>query len=158
MPPITYPESTMSSELAIATAALVFSLISFVLSFWQSVETFRAQIRPVVVVEYDTGKGWVLRNIGNGPALNILVAHRKRGEWRNPVRVQALPVQKQFRLTWLEAASPESIVAEYEDFRQRTYSTTFRAKTSRLVTGGSFLVAKIRKSASTWNRTVIMTL
>jgi hypothetical protein len=70
----------MSSELAIAVAALVFSLISFALSFWQSLATFRAQIRPVVVVEYDTGKGWVLRNIGNGPALNILVAHTRSTE------------------------------------------------------------------------------
>jgi hypothetical protein len=125
----------MSSELTISVAALVFSLISFALSFWQSVATFRAQIRPVVVVEYDTGKGWVLRNIGNGPALNILVAHWKQGAWRNPVRVQALPVQKQFRLTWLEAASPESIVAEYEDFRRRAYVTAFKARISRLSSG-----------------------
>lgn len=120
----------MSTELGIAIAALLFSLISFVLSFWQSVETFRAQIRPVVVIEYDTRKGWVLRNIGNGPALNILVAHRKQGGWRNPVRAPALPVLKQFRLFWLEA--PDAIGVAYEDFRGRRYGTSVTGPVSRL--------------------------
>ncbi|MBC8093046.1 MAG: hypothetical protein H7Y15_14125, partial [Pseudonocardia sp.] len=43
---------------------------------------------PVVVFVWDpAAKIWSLRNIGNGPALNVIIAQHDRDGWYNSVRV-----------------------------------------------------------------------
>jgi hypothetical protein len=75
----------------LASAALVISLITFVLSYRAATATERRSRLPVLVFVYD-GNRWLLRNVGNGPALGILVAQKhmkgsQAGNWYNPVRV-----------------------------------------------------------------------
>jgi hypothetical protein len=70
---------------------------------------------PVLVFVYEPHKGWFLRNVGNGPALNVVVAESDRYEnWLNPVRIPPLGKDKEILLPWVEG--DHKLGATYEDF------------------------------------------
>ena len=76
---------------------------------------------PVLVFEYDGRRGWLLRNLGNGPALNVLVAEKnvqgpKRGEWFGPVRVPPMGRGAEYVLDWLGHEGESGLGATYDDF------------------------------------------
>ena len=76
---------------------------------------------PVLVFLYDGAQGWLLRNVGNGPALNIEVAQKiiggeQAGDWINPVRVAPMGRDKEVLLSWLRDDSLHGLGAVYEDF------------------------------------------
>lgn len=143
----------MKPELLIAIFALMFSLVSFGLSFWHSLRSFRAGIRPVLVIAYDSSLGWVLRNIGTGPALNIVVAQRNLdGEWFNPVRSPALAAQTQFVLKWLGHVNDTGIGASYEDFKGKVYSSTCGDDLSRIFVGRTLPDWAGREIGRHWNQ------
>ena len=109
----------------VALAAIIISLISFALSFLQNLRSERSHIRPMLAVVYDGETGWRLRNIGNGPALNIVVAQRRRDEeWIRPVRIPPLQAGTDFHLKWLGHDNVDEIGTAYEDFQGREYSST----------------------------------
>lgn len=57
----------------IAAVAIIVSLLTFALTYFQSIRAERRGRMPVLVLLPDTS-GWRLENIGGGPALNILIA------------------------------------------------------------------------------------
>jgi hypothetical protein len=59
-----------------AVAALALSLVSFVSTYQAGHEEDRRSRMPVLVFIYGARGGWTLRNVGNGPALNVLVAQK----------------------------------------------------------------------------------
>jgi hypothetical protein len=66
-------------------------------------------------------QGWLLRNIGNGPALNVEVAQKiiggeKAGTWTNPVRVPPLGRDSEIILSWVGHDNLHGLGAVYEDF------------------------------------------
>ncbi len=123
----------MGPSVWIAILALVFSVVSFVISYRLSVVSERSGLRPVVVFVYKEGAGWFLRNIGKGPALNILIAKRSEtGEWYAPVRVPPLPEEESFDLAWWGPADALEAGATYQDFRGHTYSSTCRHDLSKV--------------------------
>jgi hypothetical protein len=80
-------------SVTLAVAALALSLVSFVLTYRAGHAEDRRSRIPVLVFIYDDARGgWALRNVGNGPALNVLVAQKhvkgdRCGQWYRPVRV-----------------------------------------------------------------------
>ncbi|HZC99842.1 MAG TPA: hypothetical protein VFA46_06520 [Actinomycetes bacterium] len=105
----------------LAVAALVISLITFVLSYRATTAAERRSRLPVLVFVYDGNRGWLLRNVGNGPALNIIVAQKhtrgsQAGDWYNPVRVPPIAREAEFPLSWLDPASDFGLGAVYQDF------------------------------------------
>ena len=67
------------TETLLSVTALLVSVVTFGLSFWFSWRSAVTAQRPVLVFVYQQGTGWILRNIGGGPALNVLVAQKKMG-------------------------------------------------------------------------------
>ena len=67
----------MSISVVISVVALVLSATTFGVNLWVG---HRAAVRarqPVLVFVDDPAAGcWTLQNIGNGPALNVIVAQR----------------------------------------------------------------------------------
>jgi hypothetical protein len=117
----------------LASAALVISLITFVLSYRAATATERRSRLPVLVFVYD-GNRWLLRNVGNGPALGILVAQKhmkgsQAGNWYNPVRVPPLACDAEFPLPWLDATEDYSFGALYRDFLRADVGKHSRAFT-----------------------------
>ena len=110
---------------ALIAPALIFSIISFGLSFWQTLRSFRSGIRPVLSIEYAGESGWHIRNIGNGPTLNVTVAQKRvGGEWFNPVRVPPVAEGADFHLKWLGHVNTTGIGVTYEDYKGKSYSST----------------------------------
>ncbi len=143
----------MKPEILVAIFALLFSLVSFVLFFWQSLHSFRAGIQPVLVIAYDSCSGWVLRNIGPGPALNIVVAQKRiDGEWFKPVRVPALAPQTQFVFKWLDHVNDTGIGASYEDFKGKVFSSTCEDDLSRIFVGRTLPDWAGREIDRHWNQ------
>jgi len=111
----------------ISAAALVVSIGSCTLSYNLSRQSAITSVRPVLVFQYELGSGWSLRNVGNGPALNILIAMKKddRAEWAQPMRIPPLPKDGLFSLQkWPVYGGARVLGASYFDVQQRPYSTS----------------------------------
>lgn len=85
---------------------------------------FRSSIRPVLVFEYEPNKGWHLKNIGQGPALNVLVAQHKSAEWFHPVRVPPIAKDRAIELTWCLHDNEHGLGTLYEDANGERYTST----------------------------------
>jgi hypothetical protein len=112
----------MSVATAIAIVSVVLAAVSFVVNYTIA---HRAAIRarkPVLVFVDDPEREcWVLHNVGNGPALNVLVAQREGGQWFNPVLAPPLANDGAFPLTWLGRVNTSGLGVTYSDFEDRRY-------------------------------------
>jgi hypothetical protein len=99
--------------------------------------------RPVLVFVYDGTRGWVLSNIGNGPALNLVVAQKRPGisgrdGWFRPVRVPPLAASHEAVLDWLQHTNDTGLGVEYEDVEGRKYCAHCGADLTRIRRGPLF--------------------
>ena len=123
----------------IALAAVVFSIVSFGFSFFLTARTSRASIRPVIALVYDNNIGWSIRNIGNGPALNVVVAQKPiKSNWFRPVRVPPVSAGGEFILQWIGHDNDHGIGVYYEDFHEKAYSSTCGNDLTKMHKGNIF--------------------
>lgn len=121
-------------EVGLPLASLLMSAVTFAIAYHASrVAERRARI-PVLVFVYDIDRGWLLRNVGNGPALNIVLAYladhvRDPNLWQGKTRVPPLARDQEMVLKWLGRKNVAVLAATYEDFlssdtshRPRTYT------------------------------------
>jgi hypothetical protein len=75
--------------LILSVRALAVSAVSFVMSYLQSQRSAVTAVMPVLAFAYGEDGRWTVQNLGNGPALNVVVAERAddRAPWSNPVRL-----------------------------------------------------------------------
>ena len=119
-----------------AGTAILVSVVTFALSYLHTWRSSILSIKPVLVFAYDGGRGWALRNVGNGPALNIIVAEKPlNSEWTNPIRIPPIPKEGEFVLCWLGHTNISGLGATYTDFRNRPYSATCQKDLSRTFDG-----------------------
>jgi len=117
-------QSTQIIAVGIASLALVFSIVSFTLSYLRGQRSSIRDVKPVLAFEYNGNVGWILRNIGNGPALNVVVAQKRvGGNWFNPVRVPPLAADSSFVPTWLGHVNTTGLGATYMDIDGKKYSS-----------------------------------
>jgi hypothetical protein len=122
-------------ERLVAVTALIVSVISFSMSYLQSRKGAITGMMPVLVFVYDKDGQWVLQNLGNGPALNVVVAEKANddAQWTHPVRIPPLPREGRFSLhvnvntRWLGAS--------YMDIEGHDYSATCVEDDSRVTFG-----------------------
>jgi hypothetical protein len=112
--------------------ALASLLVNFVLSRRSSI---RARKPILVFVDDPDEECWALQNLGNGPALNVLVAQRAGGRWFNPVRLAPLAKDGSFSLRWLGRVDDTGLGASYADFEGRRYTSTLGGEISRAFKG-----------------------
>ncbi|TLP52405.1 hypothetical protein [Microbispora triticiradicis] len=119
---------------ALSIAALILSAVTFMLGYRASRATERRSRMPVLVFVYDNEDGWTLRNVGNGPALNIEVAQKvvtgeRPGYWAHPVRIPPLGRDGKIALSWLAHDNLHGLGAVYEDFLGADEGTSGRVYT-----------------------------
>jgi hypothetical protein len=122
----------------VGVASATLSVIAITISWTISRLNARASIRPVLVFEYPPDEGWKVKNIGSGPALNVLIAQREHGKWINPVRVPPMSKDGSLTLTWCLHDNVRGLGALYEDVDGRKYTTTCGNDLSRVFVGHSF--------------------
>jgi hypothetical protein len=126
----------VSISVAISVVALVLSATTFGVNLWIG---HRAEVRarkPVLGFVDDPGAGcWTLKNIGNGPALNVIVAQRTDGEWFDPVRCPPLAKDEVLALQWLGRVDDTGLGAEYADAEGRIYTSTVGGEVLRSYEG-----------------------
>src|SRR5258706_12215575 len=104
-------------------AAIVFSVISFALSFWQTLEGAQSRIRPVLVFVWED-TGWYLHNVGSGTALGVVVAQSKdTNEWTRPIRLPPVNVGGKMLFHWLGRCDVRALGVLYEGFENRKKPT-----------------------------------
>ena len=98
--------------------------MSFVLTYRLNKRGSIVGKQPILVFEYDQAAGWKIRNIDNGPALNISIWLRgKESKWSHEVRVPALSKDREFTLNWVGKLNAWMLGAVYGDFEGREYTS-----------------------------------
>jgi hypothetical protein len=139
----------------LAATALIVSLLTFALNYRFTRRSAVLGRKPVLVFEYDGMNGWILRNVGVGPALNILVAQKRvGGEWFNPVRVPPLSKDGQMLLRWLGHVNSTGLGATYSDFEGRAYTSTCGNDLSKVFDGPRFGPWSEDRIGQYWNQPI----
>jgi hypothetical protein len=145
--------ATLSVSITSAFISLS-SLLSSILIFRAS---FRASVRPVLVFEYEQNEGWHLKNIGQGPALNVIVSQHRDSEWFHPVRVPPISKERSIALTWCLHDNEFGLGALYEDANGRKYTATCSNDLSSTKSGWRFGPWPERAIGKLWaNGNVVM--
>ena len=141
----------MSPAIFISAFSVTIAALSLVVNFLLNHRAAVRARKPVLVFvdEPETGC-WTLQNIGNGPALNVLVAQRAQGQWFNPVRVKPLGKDAAFPLQWLGRVNNTGLGATYTDFEGRPYTSTLGADVSRAYDGAQLPEWSDREIARYW--------
>ncbi len=113
-------------QTALSLSAIVLSAVTFGLSYRAGQIANRRSRIPVLVFVYDRQRGWLLHNVGNGPALNIMVAARKtheqpESEWQPPTRVPPIARDDEFELRWLARSNVAVLAATYQGLSRGRY-------------------------------------
>jgi hypothetical protein len=129
-------DRSVSAALFISAVSVVIAFASLVLNFVLNHRSaVRARMPVLVFVDDPDEECWVLRNVGNGPALNVVVAERAGGKWFNPVRVPPFSKESSYPLRWLGRINVSGLGASYADFESRRYTSTLGEDTSRAYEG-----------------------
>lgn len=143
----------MDIKTLLSVFAILISVITFVVSFLHTWRTSVAAKRPVLVFVYDQEKGWIVRNIGNGPALNVVIAQRHiDDDWFNPVRVPPFSKDSEFGLNWIGHSNISYLGATYSDFDGRTYTSICGNDLSQAFRGARFGPWKEDRIGRHWNQ------
>lgn len=123
--------------IAAVTGALpvILSIAALLISFRSYELNAVRSVKPVLIVTYRNDSGWSLRNVGNGPGLNVIVATRRSGNWVSPVRVPPLAVGAEVVLLWLARADVDSIGARYFDIDGRQYTSVIDHDLTTILNG-----------------------
>jgi hypothetical protein len=104
---------------------LLISCLALGLSFLGYRLTAVRNVKPALVFAFSLDAGWTLRNIGNGPAMDPVVAQRQDGgEWTYPVRVPPLEAGAMVSLHWLKYSNVRWLGVTYADIDGRAYLST----------------------------------
>jgi hypothetical protein len=123
----------------LSSTALLVSVVTFALNYRQSQRSALLARKPVLVFEYEGNIGWTLRNVGAGPALNVVVAQKRGGgEWFKPVRVPPLSKDGKFTLQWLNHVNDTGLGATYTDTEQMSYTSSCGNDLSKTFDGTLF--------------------
>jgi hypothetical protein len=107
----------------ISIIAPIASILTFFIGYSLNIKSARNNRKPVLVFEYQKDNGWLIRNVGNGPALNVIVACKgEKGAWKYFVRLPALAKDDKFKLTWLGDCNVWSLSSVYTDFLRTRYT------------------------------------
>lgn len=112
----------MDTGTVIATLSLILSALALVITYVVSRNTERATARPVLVFSLRSEGVWQLQNVGNGPAVSILVGETGREQqWFNITNCYPLAAGASIDLPWLRSANELAVV--YTDIFQRQMTT-----------------------------------
>ena len=138
-------------ELAISAAALVLSFVAVTASIYFSRVGLQTTVLPTLVFVYDADQGWSLRNVGNGPALNVIVSHQSHEAqgWLEPTRLYPLRVGEEIPISWV-GHNPDKLAVSYSDTHNRQYTSVTDEDLTEILTGRALPVWKESEILRLW--------
>jgi len=125
--------------LALSILAVAVSIIVFVDNRIRALSAARLARQPALVFTWDaTALLWTLRNIGNGPALDVVIAQRVGGSWSHALRMPELAADgiESVPPRWIEAfGSDPGLGARYRSITNEEYWTTTGNDRSTIAAG-----------------------
>ena len=112
-------------ELTISVAAFVLSIIATASSMYFASIGLKTTVLPALVFVYDSDiNSWALRNVGNGPAPNVTVAHQafSSDDWVEPTRLYPVSEGESVLIGWV-GSNPDKLAATYTDAHNRQYTS-----------------------------------
>lgn len=99
------------------------------------------KIRPNLIFK-DIGEKWACRNIGEGAAMNIMIAYKTSnvGQWENPVKIYSLVPKEEFVINWKKNYI-HKWVAVYYDIRGNVLTSTCENDDTNVDIGKNELLA-----------------
>ncbi|GAX59957.1 4-hydroxybenzoate polyprenyltransferase and related prenyltransferase [Candidatus Scalindua japonica] len=120
--------------------AIAVSIIAITVSYLSARKSRVIGLRPVLVFCFNTGSGWSVKNIGNGPALNTVLALLDADDrWISPEGIPSLGVNGEFVFGGFNTQI--GIVGWgclYTDISERPYSTIHKGNKTQIVKGSIF--------------------
>lgn len=110
----------------IAGIALAVSVIVFVDNRLRTLEAARLARVPMLAFTWDDPRqSWILTNIGNGPALDVVILQRIRGLWEHPLRMPEMAVQDSnpVPIGWMRWDENPGLGARYRSITGEQYMT-----------------------------------
>ncbi len=127
--------------------ALLVSVVVFYENRRRSIEAAKLQRRPSLVFAWDHEQGhWDLDNIGNGPALDVVIVQRIDGQWALPLRMPELPAGGRGIVPrrWLEQRHDDpGLAARYRSVTAEPYMTETGDDVSTITEGWGTLPAAL---------------
>ena len=134
-------------ELVISLIALTLSVIATIASIYFSNIGMKTNVLPTLIFVYESEKGWTINNVGNGPALNVVVAHQDHGDesWKDPTRLYPISEGGIVGIEWI-GQNPNKLISTYTDVHNRSYTS---------LTDEDLTTIKDKKLQHIWNETDI---
>ena len=111
--------------LIISIIALVVAISGTFASIYFSAINLKTDVMPTLVFVYDNTDCWAIRNVGNGPALNLEMAQQPGSVelWEQPTRMYPLAQGGKTDIPWV-GRSPEKLTVVYDDVHGQKYTST----------------------------------
>ena len=115
---------TIKPELIISIVAVVIAVASTISTLYYSRVNLRTDVLPALVLAYSRQQGWQIRNVGNGPAFNVTVAHQNHGSnsWVAPTKLYPIPKDGMVLVSWV-GRNPDKIGITYTDVHNNEYTS-----------------------------------
>jgi hypothetical protein len=142
-----------AASAAIAGIALVVSVIVFVDNRLRALEAARLSRVPVLAFSWDDPRqSWILTNIGNGPALDVVIVQRIGERWVHPLRMLEMAVQDSnvVPVGWMRWDENPGLGARYRSITGEPYMTKTGDDWSQHSTGWGDLPTTLGKIEPHW--------
>lgn len=118
-------------------ASLIVSFMALGLSYYSFRKTQRASIMPVLVFSRVSSNRWQLVNVGQGPAISIVVGDKtQQGDWGS--RVRYFPISAGAAVDVDSIHDGDQLVAVYTDIRGNAYSSICSSSENRFCESNEF--------------------
>jgi len=121
-----------------------------------------------LILLYSNTHGWKIKNIGNGPALNIVIAHTTNalenktpegktlpsGNWKCPTRLYPLPRDGEIAIPWV-GSNPDKIAVRYFDIHDNQYTSVTDDDLTKIYEVSILPLWKEREIKPLWERVQI---
>ncbi len=130
----------IDTKILFSGVAIVVSIVAITVSYFSARKSRIIGLQPVLVFCFNSGFGWSVKNIGNGPALNIIFALLNTDDqWVSPEGIPSLAVNGEF--VFGSFKTQIKIIGWgclYSDISERSYSSIQKGNKAKIVTGSLF--------------------
>ena len=133
-----------SATALISVVSIVISVLAVWLSYYTFRRTLKEGVRPALIFSRRSETLWQIQNVGNGPAISLIVVDMDRnGEWRTVANCYPLSSGAGTTLQWVEYGY--QFAAIYTDINGGFFTTHYMNGQNRLVAKNKFPALKANR-------------